>query len=99
MTTCADGKSRLLRAVVAFATGDMPAVTKCLRYSGHNAARPCRFCHFAAAHDPSRKSIHCIPGDGEVELRNSQEMVEAWDKVEVSRMQGNQAQHRRFVKR
>ena len=99
MTTCADGKSRVLKAFVALFTGDMPTVSKCLRRTGRNARKPCRFCHFAATSNPSRKSIHCIPSDDEKELRSSEEMMEVWDILEAARVNGTQAQHLRLAKR
>ena len=81
MTDCADGKSRVMRGFVVFATGDMPAVSKCLGYAGHNSTRPCRFCHFAASYDSYCKTTCCIPRDGEECMRSSGEMKKLWEEV------------------
>ena len=98
-TTCADGATRMLKAFVVFATGDMPAVSKLFGYAGHKSARPCRFCHFEATHDRSSRSMQSIPKEGEQDIRTSNEMTRLWEKVEVVRDKGVKAEYQRFVRR
>ena len=99
MTTCADGAARILKGFVAFATGDMPAVSKLFGHAGRKSARPCRFCHFEATYNRSSRSLQSIPKEGKEGMRASREMARTWEKVEEVRDKGVKAEYERFARR
>ena len=98
ITTCADGQVRRVRGCVLFFTGDYPAVSKALGYAGHNATRPCRFCHMLATYDPHARCMCSVPPSEPPVLRTSEETVRLWREAQTLRVGPNAAKHKRFVK-
>ena len=98
MTACSDGQQRTMRAFSVLFTGDMPAVSKALGYSGHNATKPCRFCHFNSTYDPYGRCRRCIPLERESTMRTSEETDFLWMKAELMQEQASNAQYLTFVK-
>jgi hypothetical protein len=75
---CVDGhtgKSFILRANLLTWTGDIPALSKSLNLSGHNAYKACRFCTLEGICHPSNKHIYYPSSNTVHNIRNHDDTI------------------------
>ena len=87
-----------MNAHVVFLAGDTPAISKALEFAGHNAASPCRFCHFKAVRVQASRSLCCVPEVDEAPMRTSAETRRLWSEADALLCNGTAAQRDRFMK-
>jgi len=81
---CIDGLSEkefILKVHVLTWSGDIPALSKCLNLSGHNAYKGCRFCHIQGVCHELNNHIY-FPQVIVSELRTHEDTLDIMNKID-----------------
>jgi len=82
---CVDGLSEedfILKAHVLTWSGDIPALSKCLNLSGHNAYKGCRFCQIEGICHESNHHVYFPQVNSSLDLRTHKDTLDIMDKID-----------------